>query len=89
MGSQHNKNGGIMEQEETEINKVVYIHAPQEKADVKQGFTMLANSFVEALSQCDLTGRQFQVMLAIIRKTYGWGGKKYDWITASNIAQSK
>ena len=57
------------------------------KADIEQGYTRLANQLIESMAQADLSGRQFRVLLVIIRKTYGFH-KKTDHITASQIAET-
>ncbi|HBU8232609.1 TPA: replication protein [Morganella morganii] len=54
-------------------------------ADLDDGYTKLANELLESLSCCNLTARQFRVMLALIRKTYGFG-KKNDRIADSQLA---
>lgn len=54
-------------------------------ADTDDGYTRIANELLESLSCCNLTVRQLRVMLAIIRKTYGFG-KKVDRISDSQLA---
>ncbi|MDE9467487.1 replication protein [Xenorhabdus bovienii] len=54
-------------------------------ADVEDGYTRIANELLESIASSDLTARQLKVMLAIIRKTYGFG-KKTDRIADSQIA---
>ncbi len=41
-------------------------------ADLDDGYARLSNMLLEAYSGADLTKRQFKVLLAILRKTYGW-----------------
>nr|WP_282564457.1 replication protein [Providencia alcalifaciens] len=55
-------------------------------ADTDDGYTRIANELLESLSCCNLTVRQLRVMLAIIRKTYGFG-KKVDRISDSQLAE--
>ncbi|EIJ6689996.1 replication protein [Escherichia coli] len=55
-------------------------------ADLDDGFTRLANMLLEEYSGADLTKRQFKVLLAILRLTYGWN-KPMDRIANSQIAQ--
>ncbi|MDC9607185.1 replication protein [Xenorhabdus griffiniae] len=55
-------------------------------ADVDDGFTRIANELLESIASSDLTARQLKVMLAIIRKTYGFG-KKSDRIADSQVAE--
>jgi len=54
-------------------------------ADTDDGYTRIANELLEAISGADLTSRQLKVMLAIIRKTYGFS-KKADRIADVQIA---
>lgn len=54
-------------------------------ADTDDGYTRIANELLEAVMSSDLTARQLKVVLAVIRKTYGFG-KKLDRITNTQIA---
>ena len=51
--------------------------AKQERnvADLDDGYARLSNMLLEAYSGADLTKRQFKVLLAILRKTYGWNNQ--------------
>lgn len=53
-------------------------------ADLDDGYARLSNMLLEAYSGADLTKRQFKVLLAILRKTYGWN-KPMDRITDSQL----
>lgn len=53
-------------------------------ADIDDGYTRIANELLEAVMAADLTARQLKVVLAVIRKTYGFG-KKLDRITNTQI----
>ncbi len=53
-------------------------------ADIDDGYTRIANELLEAVMAADLTARQLKVVLAVIRKTYGFG-KKMDRITNTQI----
>ncbi|MDR5611422.1 MULTISPECIES: replication protein [unclassified Arsenophonus] len=55
-------------------------------AEIENGYTRIANELLESLASSDLTSRQLKVMLAIVRKTYGFG-KKFDRISDSQIAE--
>ncbi|TDB42658.1 replication protein [Photorhabdus luminescens] len=55
-------------------------------ADVEDGYTRIANELLESIASSDLTARQLKVMLAVIRKTYGFC-KKADRIADSQIAE--
>jgi len=54
--------------------------------DTDNGFTRIANELLEAIASADLTARQLKLMLAYIRKTYGFN-KKSDRIADEQIAQ--
>ncbi|EKD6399751.1 replication protein [Escherichia coli] len=62
--------------------------AKQERnvADLDDGYARLSNMLLEAYSGADLTKRQFKVLLAILRKTYGWN-KPMDRITDSQLSE--
>ncbi|EHW2828393.1 replication protein [Escherichia coli] len=62
--------------------------AEQERnvADLDDGYARLSNMLIEAYSGADLTKRQFKVLLAILRKTYGWN-KPMDRITDSQLSE--
>ena len=55
-------------------------------ADVDDGYTRTANELLDALIEADLTKHQYKVMLALIRKTYGFN-KSFDRITNTQIAE--
>ncbi|MEC6518301.1 replication protein [Escherichia coli] len=55
-------------------------------ADIDDGYTIFANELLEAIASADLTARQLKVMLAYVRKTYGFN-KKTDRIADEQIAQ--
>lgn len=55
-------------------------------ADVDDGYTRIANELLDALVEADLTKHQYKVMLALIRKTYGFN-KSFDRITNTQIAE--
>lgn len=72
------------------LAKVIPIRPPLEVverqvADLDDGYTRIANELLEAVMSADLTARQLKVVLAIIRKTYGFG-KKLDRITNTQIS---
>ncbi|MBJ3043691.1 replication protein, partial [Salmonella enterica subsp. enterica serovar Typhimurium] len=54
-------------------------------ADLENGYLRLANQIQDALCIVELSGREFRVLNAIIRLTYGWS-KKSDRIANSLIA---
>lgn len=64
------------------------IKAPVERkvAELEDGYAKLSNMLLEAYAGADLTKRQFKVLLAILRKTYGWN-KAMDRISDSQIAE--
>ncbi|CAK8737132.1 hypothetical protein SODG_000855 [Sodalis praecaptivus] len=55
-------------------------------AELEEGYTKLANALLDALLRADITLHQQKVVLAIIRKTYGFN-KKLDRITNTQIAE--
>ncbi|EBF7359463.1 replication protein [Salmonella enterica] len=55
-------------------------------ADLDDGYARLSNMLLEAYSGADLTKRHFKVLLAILRKTYGWN-KPMDRITDSQLSE--
>lgn len=55
-------------------------------ADLDDGYSRLSNMLLEAYSGADLTKRHFKVLLAILRKTYGWN-KPMDRISDSQISE--
>ncbi|MFW1003789.1 replication protein, partial [Cronobacter sakazakii] len=55
-------------------------------ADLDDGYAKLSNMLLEEYAGADLTKRQFKVLLAILRKTYGWN-KPMDRISDSQISE--
>lgn len=55
-------------------------------ADLDDGYARLSNMLIEAYSGADLTKRHFKVLLAILRKTYGWN-KPMDRISDSQLSE--
>jgi phage replication O-like protein O len=55
-------------------------------AQLKDGYTRIANELLEAAMSHSLTLRQLRVLLAVIRKTYGFN-KKADIISGSQLAE--
>lgn len=49
----------------------------KQKADLKDGYTRIANDLIEALIQMPLTMRELKVLLFIIRHTYGYHHKEH------------
>ncbi|PUY28340.1 replication protein [Cronobacter sakazakii] len=64
------------------------VKAPVERkvAELEDGYAKLSNMLLEAYAGADLTKRQFKVLLAILRKTYGWN-KPMDRISDSQISE--
>lgn len=69
-------------------SNIVNIQDHVVKADVENGFDRLAHTLTDALAMNDpkLSGCQFQIILAIISKTYRWH-KKSDWICYEQLAE--
>ncbi|WP_312062288.1 replication protein [Pantoea septica] len=57
----------------------------QRVADTDDGFMRVANELTDSILMADLTARQLKIMLAIMRKTYGFN-KSLDRITNTQIA---
>jgi len=57
------------------------------KPQVENGHTQIANEILEHLMRIYLPPNQWQVLLCIIRKTYGFH-KKVDWIANSQIIEA-
>lgn len=74
------------------MNSVVSIETARQermadqKPTLEQGYCKIVNVVTEALCMAPLTSRQFRVVWAIIRKTYGYNKAK-DRIAASQIAE--
>ncbi|WP_142777494.1 replication protein, partial [Klebsiella pneumoniae] len=45
-------------------------------ADLDNGYLRLANQIQDALCVVELSGREFRVLNAIVRLTYGWSKKE-------------
>lgn len=66
--------------------------APKAKADLLDGFARVAWVLLEALASAPLSGAEFQVVMFILRRTYGWANKtnpdrgKVDVMTAKDVA---
>ncbi|QZN97913.1 replication protein [Symbiopectobacterium purcellii] len=54
-------------------------------ADTDDGFMRIANELTDSILMADLTARQLKVMLAVMRKTYGFN-KAMDRLTNTQIA---
>lgn len=53
---------------------------------LENGYTRIADELLEALCRAQLTARQYSVVLALVRKTYGYG-KKRDQLSASQLEE--
>ncbi|TKB53286.1 replication protein [Ferrimonas aestuarii] len=56
-------------------------------ADCDNGYTRIANELLSAMAMADLTQRQFKVLLAVVRKTYGFN-KPMDWCGNKQLAEA-
>ncbi len=52
----------------------------------EDGFTRIANELLDAMCKLHLSGNQWKVLHAVIRKTYGWN-KTVDFLTGTQIAE--
>jgi phage replication O-like protein O len=50
---------------------------------LENGYTKIANEILEALALTQLSGYQVRCLFYLLRKTYGWQGKKCDRISLS------
>lgn len=57
------------------------------KAQLEDGYTKIANGILESLSLTHLSPYEWQVIMTIFRKTYGFN-KKSDWISLSQISEA-
>ena len=57
-------------------------------ADVQidDGYTKVANELLEAIMRINLSSYEFRVIMAIMRKTYGYS-KKHDYISLSQLEE--
>ena len=53
---------------------------------VENGHIAIATELIEALAGIRISGVEWQCLLVIIRKTYGWK-KKMDWIALSQFQE--
>ena len=68
------------------VNKSLIPDKPEgQVADLENGYLRLANQIQDAVCKVELSGREFRVLNAVIRLTYGWS-KKEDRITNSLIS---
>lgn len=58
---------------------------PRGNPQLEDGYTKIANEILENIIGSDLSREELKVILAIIRKTYGWN-KKEDKISFSQLA---
>ena len=70
------------------INFPVPVVALQELrvADLDDGFTRIANELLEAVMRAGLSQHQLLVLMAIMRKTYGFN-KKSDWVSNEQLSE--
>lgn len=52
---------------------------------IPENSTPIINPILEALARAKLSTYEFNIVMAVIRKTYGWD-KKNDWITGSQLS---
>lgn len=53
---------------------------------IEDGYTVIANEILDALCVSTVGGSEYQVLMTIIRKTYGWN-KKSDYISYSQLVE--
>lgn len=54
---------------------------------LENGFTRIANEILEQLSRVQMSGSEWQFVMCLFRKTYGYN-KSEDWITGSQIVKT-
>lgn len=52
---------------------------------LEDGFTRIANEIIDVLAKTYMSSYESQVVWFVLRKTYGFNGKKYDWIANSQV----
>ncbi|HGE8458757.1 TPA: replication protein [Serratia marcescens] len=70
------------------INFPIPISGEREKkvADLEEGYTRIANDLFESIMSANFTARQIKLLMAVIRKTYGFN-KKFDWISGEQLSE--
>lgn len=58
----------------------------EKRPQLENGYVKIANEIIEALARLKMSGREWQVLMVIFRKTYGWN-KKSDKISLSQISE--
>lgn len=58
----------------------------QRVADTDDGYTRIANELLDSIMSNNFTVRQMKLLLAVIRKTYGFN-KKFDWISGEQFSE--
>lgn len=51
---------------------------------IEHGYTKIANKIMDALCKNDISGSEFMIILAVMRRTYGWS-KKEDQISLTEF----
>lgn len=72
-------------------NNVVRMFPKKEEKETKKvsltdGYTRIADLLIEKLAMADLNGREFRILMCVIRKTYGFN-KSEDWIALSQFVE--
>jgi phage replication O-like protein O len=60
----------------------IFMASPQ----LEHGYTKIANELLEALATAQMSGSEWQYVMCLIRKTYGFR-KKEDWVTNTQVMQ--
>jgi len=71
-----------MNRNEINEEEVKYQGNPQ----IEDGYVKIADELAEAFARYRISGEEWQVLWAILRKTYGWN-KKEDWISLSQFQE--
>ncbi len=59
---------------------------PKQVATMEDGYTRIPNALLEAIMYHDFTKRQQKILLAVARKTLGYG-KDSDWVSGSQLEE--
>ena len=56
------------------------------KVSLEDGYTKIADELIEQLAMTDLAGREFRLLMVVIRKTFGFN-KSVDWIALPQMVE--
>ena len=59
----------------------------KQQKQIPKNSTPIIHQIIEALARAKLSQNEFNILMAVIRKTYGWH-KKQDWIGGDQLAEA-